>query len=225
MSKRLNQYLVGVGLADSRRKADEIIKQGRVYINGERVTELATQVHETDDITINGKAGKQRDDIYIAYNKPRGLICSHSKQGKSSTIFEDLPKTFASLKIAGRLDKDSRGLLILSSDGDLVNHLTHPSSRKQKTYLVRARLPINDMQLKKINAGIILKDGKSNLSAFRIKPDLLRIVMSEGKNRQIRRTLEAIGVEVVDLERVAIGGLRLDWPESQYRFIKLKQLQ
>lgn len=217
---RLNQHLVSLGLASSRRKADELIEQGKVAINGEVVTKLATRVEATDVVMVNGKTGQSKTNIYVGYNKPRGEVCSHQPQDDSPTIFSSLPKSFGSLKIAGRLDKDSRGLVILSSDGQFVNDLSHPSKEKMKTYMVKLRSPITSTQLDKLNDGVMLKEGLSQMVARRIKPKILRIEMSEGKNRQIRRTLEKIGAEVIDLERVAIGNLVLHWPEGKFEFIK-----
>lgn len=217
---RLNQHLVNIGLAASRRKADELIEQGKVEINGVLVTKLATRVGPTDQVTVGGKTGQSKTNIYIAYNKPRGEVCSRQSQDNSPTIFTSLPKNFSSLKIAGRLDKDSRGLVILSSDGQFVNDLSHPSKEKMKTYMVKLRSPITSTQLDKLNDGVMLKEGLSQMVARRIKPKILRIEMSEGKNRQIRRTLEKIGAEVIDLERVAIGNLVLHWPEGKFEFIK-----
>lgn len=217
---RLNQYLVSQGLATSRRKADELIAQGKVEINGKVTTKLATRVEPTDLVMIGGKTGQIKTNIYVGYNKPRGEVCSHQSQDSSPTIFSSLPKSFGTLKIAGRLDKDSRGLVILSSDGQFVNNLSHPSRQKVKTYMVKLRSPITSAQLDKINDGVMLKEGISQMVARRVKPKILRIKMSEGKNRQIRRTLEKIGAEVIDLERVAIGNLVLHWPEGKYEFIK-----
>lgn len=220
MSKRLNQYLVYVGLAESRRKADSLIQLGKVSINGTITTELATRVQEADTVTVDGQKGIQKSDIYIGYNKPRGEICSHRRQGGTRVIFDHLPKSFGSLKIAGRLDRDSRGLVVCSSDGVFINELTHPSKNKIKIYIVKTQGRVTDIQLNSLNKGVRLDDGISTMTVRRIKPNLLRIEMQEGKNRQIRRTLQALGLDVIDLERIAIGKLKLTWPEGQYQFIK-----
>lgn len=203
--QRLNKRLVQMGLASSRRKADELILQGRVAVNGKTVGELGSKVEDTDEISLDGKLGKQRAPIYVAYYKPRGLVCSHVSQGRTETIFDQLPKSFKSLKIAGRLDKDSEGLMILSSDGDFNYALTHPSGSKSKAYIVTTKEEITQAEIDKINAGIKLEDGTSNMNASLLKPTEIKIVMSEGKNRQIRRTLEAISKAVIRLQRVRIG--------------------
>jgi len=202
---RLNKYLVGVGLAESRRKADELITAGRVSINGATETNLATRVMDTDLVSLDGQSGTKRKDIYIAYNKPRGLVCSHIKQGSSKTIFEELPIAFANLKIAGRLDKDSEGLMILSSDGDFINKITHPSSRKDKTYLVYTKQDITQPVVAKLNEGVKLVDGVSKLKTTIIGKNATRVIISEGRNRQIRRSFEGLGLTVIKLQRVRIG--------------------
>lgn len=203
--QRLNKVMVQLGLVSSRRKADELIIQGRVAVNGVVVNELGSKVDETAEISLDGKTGKQRRAIYIAYYKPRGLICSHSTQGKNKTIFSQLPSSFGGLKIAGRLDKDSEGILILSSDGDFNHALTHPSANKTKTYLVTTKEDMVHSEIDKINVGIKLEDGLSKMNATLIKPRLVKIIMSEGKNRQIRRTLEALDKNVISLKRVRVG--------------------
>ena len=218
---RLNKYLVAVGLAESRRKADEIITAGRVSINGVAETNLATRVMDADLVELDGQSGKKRKDIYIAYNKPRGLVCSHIKQGSSKTIFEELPIAFANLKIAGRLDKDSEGLMILSSDGDFINKITHPSSRKDKTYLVYTKQDIAQTIVEKLNAGVKLVDGVSKLKTTIIGKNATKVIISEGRNRQIRRSFETLGLTVIKLQRVSIvlySNRRMD--PKEFVFIK-----
>jgi len=212
--------LVKLGLAESRRKADELISQNRVSIDGEICSELGFMANSDSEITVDGKAGKRREEIYIAYNKPKGLVCSHAKQ-KYPTIFDKLPKSFLSLKIAGRLDKDSQGLVILSSDGDFINQISHPSSNKDKVYKVVTKQQLTTADVDQLNQGIKLEDGISKMQAKLTGANSLKIVMSEGKNRQIRRTLEAIGKDVITLERTKVGkysnpGLEI----SKHVFIK-----
>ncbi len=202
---RINKYLVTVGLAESRRKADMLIKKGRVMVNGSAQVDLSYRVVGDDVVEVAGHVGKSRSDIYIAFNKPRGLVCSHAKQANNSTIFDVLPKSFASLKIAGRLDKDSQGLVILSSDGDFIQSLAHPSNEKSKTYIVTTNKKVTEQNLSALNAGIKLDDGISKLRATLINPTSVRVIMTEGKNRQIRRSFEATGLDVIKLERVKIG--------------------
>jgi len=221
MNPRINKYLVSVGLADSRRKADDLVKQGQVTVNGTLIMDLSYKVTNTDKVMVDGREGNIKEDIYIVYNKPRGEICSHKRYGNDKTIFESLPKSFSKLKIAGRLDKDSQGLVVLSSDGNFVNKIAHPSMNKSKAYIVTVKENISDSDIEKLNKGIKLEDGVSKLKVSAINKNTLKITMNEGKNRQIRRTLEVLSKEVVKLERVRIANYsnpRLK--DSEYVFIK-----
>lgn len=223
MSTRLNKRLVDLGLAASRRKADELIQDGGVMMNGEQVTNMATQVSESDTITLFGREGKVREHIYIAFHKPVGYVCTHRVQtDRQKTIFDLLPLSFAGLKIAGRLDKDSQGLMVLSSDGNFIQDISHPSRGKRKTYLVTLDKPLRQADKASLLSGVKLKDGISTFtSVSQIKPHLLRVMMSEGKNRQIRRTLEKLGYKVRTLERTRMGGLELGVLKAgEHRFIK-----
>ncbi len=223
MSTRLNKRLVELGLAASRRKADELITDGAVSVNGEQVTNMATQVTDADAITLYGREGKVREHIYIAFHKPVGYVCTHRVQtDRQKTIFDLLPLSFAGLKIAGRLDKDSQGLMILSSDGSFIQDITHPSRGKLKTYLVSLDKALKQQDKASLLAGVKLKDGMSTFKTVsQIKPHLLRVTMSEGKNRQIRRTLEKLGYKVRVLERTRMGGLELGVLKvGEHRFIK-----
>jgi len=218
--KRLNKRMVELGLAESRRKADELIRSGKVSIDGKTTDELGKKVSDQNEVLVSGKSGIKRDDIYVAFNKPKGLICSHNGQG-GQTIFDKLPKNFAGLKIAGRLDRDSEGLVILSSDGVFVNELIHPSRNKQKTYIVRTNQEISTEEIDKLNKGVKLEDGVSKLKVKAIKPNEVRIIMTEGRNRQIRRSLEAVGKKVISLQRIKLGNFALgSIAPNEFRFIK-----
>ena len=218
--KRLNKRMVELGLAESRRKADELIRSGKVSVDGKTTDELGKKVSDQNEVLVSGKSGIKRDDIYVAFNKPKGLICSHNGQG-GQTIFDKLPKNFAGLKIAGRLDRDSEGLVILSSDGAFVNELIHPSRNKQKTYIVRTNQEISTEEIDKLNKGVKLEDGVSKLKVKAIKPNEVRIIMTEGRNRQIRRSLEAVGKKVISLQRIKLGNFALgSITPNEFRFIK-----
>ncbi|MEI6169582.1 MAG: pseudouridine synthase [Candidatus Saccharibacteria bacterium] len=205
METRINKYLVTAGLADSRRKADAIIVSGRVTVNEETVRDLAYKVSDSDIVKVDGIEGEIKKDIYIAYNKPKGEICSHRRFGNDKTIFDSLPSSFSKLKIAGRLDRDSEGLVILSSDGDFINNISHPSKAKSKAYMINLKNSFSLADAEKINAGIELEDGISLMKVTKLGDKAIKIVMSEGKNRQIRRTIDEVDNTVVKLVRVRIG--------------------
>lgn len=210
---RLNKYLAHTsGL--SRREADVMIGAGRVRVNGQ-VAQLGASVHPSQDrITINKDDVIQRHAYrYVLCNKPPGYVCSRRKQGASPTIYELLPPDFKSLKVAGRLDKDSCGLIFLTDDGDMIFELTHPSFKKQKIYYVGLNKPLSPVDKDKIQQGVELEDGISTLQiakndkqndSFQI-PNSYRVTMHEGRNRQIRRTFKTLGYTVTHLERHSLG--------------------
>lgn len=219
---RLNKQLVQVGLAPSRRKADELISAGLVEVNGQIVSTLGSTVTETDSITVSGKQGSSRANIYLAYNKPRGEVCSHVSQSGEKTIFANLPKAFHALKIAGRLDKDSEGLVILSSDGEFINQVSHPTAQKQKHYIVTLTKTLDKPALQRLEEGIKL-DGKiANAYKVRLLPaNRVSLVLQEGRKRQIRRMFEALGYPIIRLERIQVGEYRNDsLMPGKYVFIK-----
>jgi pseudouridine synthase len=217
---RINKILVELGLADSRRKADQLVDSGVVTING-NVAKVGDLVSHRDNVKLEGKSGKSRNDISLLFNKPKGYICSHTKQGDVVTIFSILPKKFESLKIAGRLDKDSQGLVILSSDGELINKLSHPSKQKLKTYIVDINKPLLPHDKQRLSNGVVLTDGLSTFVNLKnVTKKRLRFSLAEGRNRQIRRTLSQLGYKVTRLERIAIGDYRLESiPVGKYIFI------
>jgi pseudouridine synthase len=207
---RLNKQLVELGLSPSRRKADEAILGGKVMVNGKLAT-VGISVDSNDTITLDGKQGTTKNAIYVVFHKPAGYICSHAEQGSTKTIFTLLPKSFAGLKIAGRLDKESEGLVLLSSDGEFVHTITHPRAQKEKEYIVQTSQPLTTEQINTLRSGVRLHDGMSNfLSISKINPTTIRVVLSEGRNRQIRRTFEQLGLQVVRLQRVRIGNVKLN---------------
>lgn len=217
---RLNKHLAHT-LGMSRREADERISRGEVIVNG-KIAILGTVVQpDRDDVTLNSDSltKQKKRYTYILLNKPEGYVCSRKKQGDSPTIYELLPREYQNLKVAGRLDKDSCGLLLLTDDGDTIFKLTHPKFGKQKTYHVALNKPLKTEDRKQVERGIKLEDGPSKLSVATItlhgakthrpKPNTYQVTMYEGRNRQIRRTFKALGYSVTYLERQSLGNLAL----------------
>lgn len=228
-SIRLNKALVQLGLAPSRRKADEMIISSKVRVNDQVTTKLATTVSiESDKITASGKTGKVNSvkPTVLILNKPTGYVCSHNPQGNDRSIFALLPKQFSNLKIAGRLDKDSEGLVLLTSDGDMANRLSHPRYEKMKLYEVVVDKPLQDAQIKQLTKGIKLHDGVSSFDKVALrKSRQLSVTIHEGRNRQIRRTLSALGFTVTKLKRVQLGNISLDkLPSGKYRKVDTIEL-
>ena len=211
-TERLNKFLA-LQLGISRRQADELIEKGKISINGKAV-KLGARFQDTDIIKIGDKviSNSREERIYLLFNKPRGYVCSRKKQGENETIYAILPKVFHSLKPVGRLDKDSSGLLLLTNDGDFAFQMTHPKFRKIKEYLVRLDEPLQPLHQQMIaDFGINLPDGKSQLGLERLDESRKnwKVIMSEGRNRQIRRTFSTVGYEVVKLHRTVFGNYSL----------------
>ena len=207
-TERLNKFLA-LQLGISRRQADELIEKGRISIN-DKTAKLGERFKAGDEIKLGEKIiSKTREEKkYIILNKPRGYVCSRKKQGENETIYAILPKEFSVLKPVGRLDKDSSGILLLTNDGDFAFQMTHPKFRKVKEYLVSLDTPLQPIHQQMIaDFGINLPDGKSQLGLERLDDSRKnwKVIMSEGRNRQIRRTFSAIGYEVEELHRTVFG--------------------
>lgn len=207
---RINQF-IAQATGVSRRRADKIIELGLITINDQPV-QAGSQVADSDTVKYRDKTLKIQTTQTIILNKPVGYICSRNGQG-SQTIYHLLPPELHKLKPVGRLDKDSSGLLLLTNDGKLAHELTHPSFRKQKFYEIELDHDLSEKDFETITKkGVRLEDG---LSKFRLdyindRNDIWKITMSEGRNRQIRRTFEALGYRVIKLHRTTFGNYKLD---------------
>jgi pseudouridine synthase len=206
---RLQKYLSIAGIC-SRRHGEELILAGKVWVNGKIVTELGTRVDpSTDTVEIDGKPVLERQRmVYIALNKPGGYVTSCEQPGEKLVM--DLMNIPERIYPIGRLDKDSTGLLLLTNDGPLHHRLSHPSFDHEKEYVVTLAAPISDSALQKMAQGLLLS-GKHTRPAeiHRISLRRFRIILKEGKNRQIRRMVQKVGQEVVGLHRIRIAGIRL----------------
>jgi 23S rRNA pseudouridine2605 synthase len=187
---RLNQY-IALHTGISRRSADRLIKESRVTVNGQTPL-LGHQVTEHDKVEVSGLKIKNKIKlITILLNKPVGYVCSRNGQG-SQTIYDLIPEELHHLKPVGRLDKDSSGLLLMTNDGQLANELTHPSHQKQKVYLVELDKLLSTEDTKKIESGIHLEDGLSQLNLKQLRGGIIEVRIYEGRNRQIRRTFASL---------------------------------
>lgn len=201
---RINQYLAqATGI--SRRKADELINQKQVTINGKPAS-LGSTIKPDDIVSLEGKTLTLQQYTTIMLNKPIGYVCSRNGQN-NPTIYDLLPKALHYLKPVGRLDKDSSGLLILTNNGNLHHELTHPSSEKIKKYSATLESPLKNSDLLALEKGVLLNDGISRLHLDRIGKSKKEwdISISEGRNRQIRRTFGALGYTITKLHRHKFG--------------------
>lgn len=212
MTLRLNKFLAE-RLGISRREADDFIAAGKVFVNDEKAT-LGARIEENDKVVFNKKEVPfEARYIYLAFNKPVGFVCSRKRQGDVPTIYEILPKKYQDLKTVGRLDKDSSGLILLTNDGDFAFRMTHPKFSKTKVYEVLIDRKLEPLHQQMIaDFGIEIGDGVSRLGLTKLNEgrDRWEVLMSEGRNRQIRRTFAALGYKVVELERKQFGPYILD---------------
>lgn len=223
---RLNKYIATSGVC-SRRKADELIVNGKVEVNGIIVKEMGIQINEEIDIVcVNGKKININDDkVYIMLNKPKGYVTTNDEQfGRPST--RDLIKEKVRVFPIGRLDMNTSGLLLLTNDGEFANILMHPSNKIEKTYIVTLRETVTQEQIEKLQNGVDIGGYITKPAKVLLKSPLeMEIKISEGKNRQIRKMCEAVGADLKELKRVQIGNLKLgNLKLGKYRFLSLDEI-
>ena len=211
---RLQKYLSDCGVA-SRRKAEELIVNGQVKVNGRKV-ELGTKIVPGKDlVTVSGKAIKQNDEkVYIMLHKPRGYITTMSDEQNRKCVAELVKDVGVRVYPVGRLDRESEGLLLFTNDGEFANAITHPKKHIPKTYRVTIRPSITEEDITQLQLGIEL-DGRMTAPADVIVIEkqegrvVLEVTIYEGRNRQIRRMFESLNIEVARLKRISIGGVKL----------------
>ena len=208
---RLNKFL-SERLGVSRREADELISTGKVTVNDDKAI-LGTKIDSSSKIFCNNKEVPFETEYkYIAFHKPVGYVCSRRAQGSAPTLYDLLPKEFQKLKTVGRLDKDSSGLILLTNDGDFAFQMTHPKFRKTKVYEVELDRPLEPLHQQMISDyGVMLDDGPSQFKVIKepVVPVLYIVILTEGRNRQIRRTFTALGYKVTKLHRTQFGKYEL----------------
>lgn len=229
---RINKYLASCGIA-SRRNCEQLVLDGKVKLNGRPVVKLATEVKPGDIITVDGnKVFPSQEFIYLMLHKPKGYICSTSDEHGRKTVME-LVKDYENTRLfpVGRLDYDTEGLLLLTNDGDFSLSVTHPKNNVDKTYHAKIEGEVSEDELIKIRNGIVL-DGEKTKRCKAVNLGMekgltkIELVISEGRQRQIRRMFEAINREVVFLKRTAIGSLRLGGLQrGKCRELKAKEIE
>ena len=217
---RLQKFMSAAGVC-SRRKGEKLIVAGKVAVNGEIVVELGTKIDpDQDQVEVDGRPVRpSRSLIYIALNKPKDYVTSCSHPGEKVVV--DLVDISERIYPVGRLDKDSTGLLLLTNDGRIHHRLSHPSFDHEKEYDVTVARPIPDGALKKMSDGLPLMGTKTRPARItRISPKRFRMVLQEGKNRQIRRMVRKVGNEVTRLQRKRFASVKLDnLPPGKWRYL------
>ncbi len=213
---RLQKMLADCGVA-SRRKSEELIAAGRVRVNG-RVAQIGDKVDPQNDKVYVGKrrvTGTARPKLrYIMLNKPRGVLTTMSDDRGRKCVADLIKDIDERLYPVGRLDRDSEGMLLMTNDGEFANHVMHPKKHVNKVYRVTVRPNINDVQVSKLESGVVIDGRKTAPAQVRVvsreeERSVLEIVIREGRNRQIRKMCDAVGLEVARLKRTAIGGVKL----------------
>ena len=222
---RINKYLSEVGYC-SRRAADKLLEEGRITINGQ-IPELGTKVSDDDEIEVDGVSIRktEEDHVYIAFNKPIGIVCTTDTRREKNNIIDYInhPKRIFPI---GRLDKPSEGLILLTSDGDIVNKILRSKNNHGKEYIVRVDKPITPKFLDKMRNGVpILDTVTKKCEVQQLDTMSFRIVLTQGLNRQIRRMCEYLGYDVKKLKRIRVLNIHLDVPLGKWRDLTSSELK
>jgi 23S rRNA pseudouridine2605 synthase len=222
---RLNRFLAAAGLG-SRRHCDELIAEGRVTVNGQPCTNFSTQIEDSDHVKVGHRLVRRAETLTIVLHKPAGFVSTRRDPNATDTIYDLLPPKFSRLFNVGRLDAQTEGLLLLTSDGDLAQHLTHPRYKVEKEYEVTLDKLWDPKLAEKLRQGIFLDGKRARLTRVQqFGPTRLRVVLQQGLNRQIRRMFYEIGYEVKRLVRARIGHLRLgEMPRGSWRPLTKSEL-
>lgn len=229
---RLNSYIAKCGVA-SRRKADCLIEEGRVYVNDQKVVDMGIKVTIKDKVEVDGKViHVQQDKVYILLNKPTGVITSCKDQFDRTTVLDIIGDVGVTLHTVGRLDYDTSGIIILTNDGDFTNKLTHPRYHVEKTYIAKVTGILTKKDMDELKRGVVIDDG------YKTQPAILKIIkvnksttrvqvtISEGKNRQIRKMFKKVGHEVIRLKRVQIGNINIgNLKEGEFRYLSTDEVK
>ena len=221
---RINKYLSEVGYC-SRRAADKLLEEGRITING-IIPELGTKVSDEDEICVDGVSIRKTEEehVYIAFNKPVGIVCTTDTKREKDNIIDYIKHPKRVFPI-GRLDKPSEGLILLTSDGDIVNKILRSKNNHGKEYIVRVDKPITPAFLNKMRNGVpILDTVTKKCEVEQIDTMSFRIVLTQGLNRQIRRMCEYLGYDVKKLKRIRVLNIKLNLPIGKWRDLTKEEL-
>jgi 23S rRNA pseudouridine2605 synthase len=223
---RLNRFLAAAGVG-SRRYCDELIAAGRIIINGKICTNFSAQPTAGDSVKVDGKLLHAQPPLTIMLHKPAGFVSTRKDVHALDTIFDLLPQRFSGLFNVGRLDAQTEGLLLLTSDGDLAQRLTHPRYKIDKEYEVKLDRAWDRALAPKLLKGIFLDGERARIERLRsLTPTRLRVVLRQGINRQIRRMFDAVGYQVRHLARIRIANLRLgDLPRGHWRSLSKREIE
>lgn len=229
--ERLQKVIANRGYA-SRRSAEKLILDGKVFVNGEKITELGYKVSGNEEITVNGEAiNRQSNEYYLLY-KPVGVISSANDEKKRKTVV-DMIDTKTRIYPVGRLDYNTSGIILLTNDGDLTNGLLHPKKEVEKKYVAKVRGIISIQALMSLKKGVVIDDKKTSPAKVKVRSknnknnvSIVEITIHEGFNHQVRKMFEAFGYEVLELKRVSFADLTLDGlKKGEYRSLTPKEVK
>lgn len=230
--ERLQKIIAQTGYC-SRRKAEELIKKGKVQVNGKIVTEMGVKVNFDDDITVDGNGLNLKEDkVYYIMNKPRGIITSTSDEKNRKTVL-DLVNETKRIYPVGRLDYDTTGVLLLTNDGELTNLLIHPKNNIEKLYIAKIKGIPTKEELLKLSRGVVIDGRKTSKSKVKLKKinkknnvSIVEVIIHEGRNHQVKKMFEAIGYEVIKLKREKFAFLDVNNLKSgEYRELNIKEVK
>ena len=230
--ERLQKFIAASGYT-SRRKAEDLIKQGRVVVNGEVVTELGTKVKSGDVVLVDGKAIVGENKVYYLFYKPKGCVCTLSDEFDRKTVVDYFKEVDERIYPIGRLDYDTTGALLMSNDGEFANMIMHPRSHLEKIYEVTVKGLIKSEDLHQLEKGIYLEGQKTMPCKIKVtykdlehKSTVLQIKLYEGKNRQVKKMFESVGYPVKRLHRISVGGVNLKGLRpGEYRGLKPQEVK
>ena len=227
--ERLQKVIANSGYC-SRRKAEELIKNGKVMVNGKKIEELGFKVDGNDIITVENKILKKENKEYILLYKPRGVVTTTSDEKGRKTVL-DLIETNKRLYPVGRLDYDTSGLLLLTNDGELTNILIHPKNEIDKVYIAKINGIMNGFEIKTLEKGVLINGKKTAPCKVKVRKkekdsSIIELTIHEGKNHQVKKMFETIGFKVLKLKREKLAFLNLSGLKpGEYRYLSIKEVK
>lgn len=228
--ERLQKVIAQSGYC-SRRKAEELIKNSKVKVNGKIITELGTKVNSSDQIFIDNKLLSQEEKLYFLLNKPRGVISSSNDEKNRKTVV-DIIETDKRIYPIGRLDYDTTGILLLTNDGDFANEMMHPSNEIDKVYIAKVNGILKGKEINQLKYGVVVDGKKTSPAKVKLRKIdkknntcIVELIIHEGRNHQVKKMIEAVGFEVLKLKREKFGFLTLKGLNSgEYRSLSKKEV-
>ena len=229
--ERLQKFIAESGYA-SRRKSEELIREGKVKVNGKVITELGTKVDSKDMVEIDGVTLSKEDKVYYVLNKPRGVVCTASDEKGRKTVV-DLIDTNERIYPVGRLDYDTTGILLLTNDGEFANSITHPKNEIDKVYIAKVKGIVKAEHIIPLEKGVMVNGYKTAPAKVKLrkvdkekKVSMVEVTIHEGKNHEVKKMFEYVGLEVLKLKRERIAFLNLNGLNSgEYRRLTPKELK